>query len=228
MSPKHSLIPWTLILATCLSSEVFASDEPEPPPCAGIQSVVPAQTSPLGGEQISLFGFGLSGVSAVWVDGDLLASSAWFAVSGSQLVFTAPPADALGDVTIQIACFGGFDTDKLTYVAPPAPVLLGPETFVNGEELALAWSAQPAQTAYLLLDTSGQTIDFHGQPVIVYQLLFPQAATDSQSGLGDLDLGSVMGLPVGLEVFIQIVTVAPGGGSATIQVSNILTMDVIG
>jgi hypothetical protein len=226
MSTTTRILCTLTALALALTSPVSAQDPA--PPCAMVEAVSPAITSPLGGEQITLEGFGFSSVGSVWVDGSFLPPNAWSVESDSQIVLIAPPATTLGSVPVTVICFGGIHSGELTYAVPPEPLLTGPEVFENGDDIALAWSAEPSHLAYLLLDTTGQVINAHGGAVVVYELLLPQGPTDLATGVGSLSVDQVTGLPIGMELFMQVVTVAPGGGAASIELSNILAMDVAG
>lgn len=107
------------------------------------------------GQQVNLSGVGLTGVTAVYVDGVPLPQGAWTIDSYTQMHFSMPTVSHTGEVDVFIEDDCGPSAPLLVHVDPPAEPHMGVITpvvslvsFTSG--LPVTVSGQPGDVAFVL------------------------------------------------------------------------------
>lgn len=200
-----------------------------PPTPPTISTVNPTSVQAFGPGIVTLTGTGFTGATAVTVNGVALAPFSGFQVaSDTQLTFTPPAPTALGSVNVTVTNSAGTSAAKqITYTETQPLGLVGTPLIINGLPLSFAWGGKANQITFFNFSNTNTTTTFNGQPFLLYLATIPWVNTDSM-GLGSIST-TITGVPAGLIIYSQVMTVSPPGTNpSTVQLSNIVSSQVIG
>ncbi len=218
-------IPGSSLLSNPFPIDIGGS--PPTPPLIG--GIAPVAVAALGGQTVTLSGSAFTGALRVEVGPTTLLPGTGFEIqSDSCITFAPPPAPGSFDpVPVTVATAGGSSAQVLLgYVETSPLLLLGPAHLENGTSATYRWGGKPGQLAILLASSQGQTIDFQGSPLLLasFWVLLPQT---NAAGLGSLS-APISGLPLGVDVYVQIATLAPPGTDlGSVALSNVHVAKVL-
>lgn len=181
------------------------------PPLPPVLASVSPSTSVALGQQVTVFGTGLSEANFATVGGQ---QAAVVLQSDTQCVVVAPGANALGPVSLTITNDGGTSNSiTLTYVAANPPVFTAPTVINTAFDTTATWSfaTAPGDLCFFLVDLDIGTFLYKGFNVLLSDIppiqLIPNAA-----GVGSLvaPIDPSMG-GVGLySIYTQMAFLNPG------------------
>jgi hypothetical protein len=205
----------------------FDPVNPATPPV--LTSLAPSSVEAFGPEAVTLTGTGFAGATIVTVNGVPLGQGTEFTIVDDTTITITPPTPvALGAVDVVVTSpAGSSGPQSLTYVETQPLTLTGPLFIINGTNVSYAWGGKANQIAFLNVAATNTTVNFMGQPFLLYLISVPMLPT-SAAGLGGLT-APVTGAPLGANLFTQILTIAPPGTNlSSIQLSNVHSALVIG
>lgn len=215
-------IPTALALTLSLVGAAHAFP-PGPPPV--IDSITPGEVDVLLGGVISIHGDDLLTTSYIDVGPDSFWSWELIKVTKTLIQFEIPLGKALGPTPVAVWTSYGVATGSFSFVPNDPPALIGPTLIQNGKTHKWWTAGEPNQAAFLLVNLTGQTVPVFDHSLLAYDLLVPYPQT-IPTGVQTFEI-PVTGLPVGLQLWMQYVTLAPPGNDAsTLKVSNLLPLTV--
>ncbi len=212
--------------AAGLLSNAFPIDVtfvPQPPPV--IATVAPATVSAFLPGTITLTGSGFVGTTQVLVGGIAVSGPLAFSiVNDTTLTFAAPPAPALGPISVTLAStHGASNAVSLTYVQTSPPAITAQSVAFGNVTFSASFGGGANDSWILVAATSAVTVPFLGFTV----LQAPVPIASGQFGPTGLASQSVV-MPTGLAglVFhLQLGTIDDVSG--TFAASNLTTTTVL-
>lgn len=199
-----------------------------PPPVPQITSLSGNTFNAFSPGSVTLTGLNFTGATIVTVGAtQLLPVLGFVVINDTSIQANLPNAAALGSVGITVTTPNGTsNSQSITYIETQPLVLAGPLFLTNGGTASYSWGGKANQIALFNVATTNTSTIFNGQPFLLYLFSLPIGTTNA-AGLGSLST-PVNGAPVGLNLFTQILTVAPPGTDlSTVQLSNIHGTQVI-
>lgn len=216
-------MPGSSLLSNAFPIDVGAG----PPPVPTVTLVTPFSCNALNGGTITVLGNNFTGATAVNVGTETLTAGEFTVVNVNTITFSAPNAPALGPNAVTVTNGGGTSNPgNLTYNETQPLLLIGPGFIGNGTNANYTWGGKANQITFLLMNLDGTTFNFKGTPMLNFILFVNMPNTDAV-GIGGLT-APISGVPVGVNIFTQIMTVAPPGTAInTVQLSNISQAPVL-
>lgn len=199
-----------------------------PPQGPTLTSLNPSSVAAFSPGTVTLTGTNFTGTTAVTVGGtQLLPVVGFVVIDATTIQINAPNATAFGGTNVTVTTpQGTSNAQVLSYFETQPLTLAGPLFLVNGGTATYSWGGKANQITLFDVALTNQTSTFNGQPFLISLFSLPLGSTNA-AGIGSI-AAPVNGAPVGLNIYTQILTVAPPGTDlGTVQLSNIHATQVL-